>query len=68
MENLLIASRCIDCTHEAHAAIRITPQIVAIGEGAGTAAALCLKLGLKSTRELDATKLRETLRANGAFI
>jgi hypothetical protein len=68
VSNLLIASRCIDCTHEAHAAIRITPQIVAIGQGAGTAAALCLKLGLKSTRDLDVTELRETLRANGAFI
>jgi len=68
MNNLLIASRCIDCSHEAHAAIRITPQIVAIGEGAGTAAGLCVKLGLKSTRDLDSTKLRETLRSGGAFI
>jgi len=68
VENLLIASRCIDCTHEAHAAIRVTPQVMAIGEGAGTAAALCLKLGLKSTRDLDVAKLRETLRANGAFV
>jgi hypothetical protein len=68
VENLLIASRCIDCTHEAHAAIRVTPQIVAIGEGAGTAAGLCFKLGLKSTRDLEAAKLRETLRANGAFV
>jgi hypothetical protein len=68
VRNLLIASRCIDCTHEAHAAIRITPQIVAIGEGAGTAVGLCFKLGLGSTRDLDAIKLRETLRAHGAFI
>jgi hypothetical protein len=68
MNNLLVASRCIDCTHEAHAAIRVTSQIVAIGEGAGTAAGLCSKLGLRSTRDLDATKLRETLRAGGAFV
>ena len=68
MSNLLVASRCIDCSHEAHAAIRVTSQIVAIGEGAGTAAGLCFKLGLKSTRDLDVQKLRETLRASGAFI
>lgn len=68
MDNLLVASRCIDCTHEAHAAIRITPQVVAIGQAAGTAAALCVKGGLASTRDLDAGVLRETLRAAGAFV
>jgi hypothetical protein len=68
VDNLLVASRCIDSSHEAHAAIRITPQVMAIGEGAGAAAALCVKLGLKSTRELDAKVLRETLRKQGAFV
>ena len=68
IDNLLIASRCIDSTHEAHAAIRITPQVMAIGQGAGTAAALCVKQGLCSTRELDPTLLRTTLREQGAFV
>ncbi|MDR1284510.1 MAG: FAD-dependent oxidoreductase [Opitutaceae bacterium] len=68
VENLLVASRCIDSTHEAHAAIRITPQVVAIGQGAGTAAALCVKKNLASTRALDATELRRTLREQGAFV
>jgi len=68
IDNLLIASRCIDSTHEAHAAIRITPQVMAIGQGAGTAAALCVKQGLDSTRQLDAAVLRETLRSQGAFV
>jgi len=68
VENLLVASRCIDSSHEAHAAIRITPQVMAIGQGAGTAAALCVKQGLSSTRQLDAKLLRETLRAQGAFV
>jgi hypothetical protein len=66
--NLLVASRCLDCTHEAHAAIRITPQVMAIGQAAGTAAALCVKEGLESTRALDAAVLRETLRSQGAFV
>lgn len=68
VDNLLVASRCIDSSHEAHAAIRITPQVMAIGEGAGAAAALCVKLELKSTRDLDAKLLRETLRKQGAFV
>ncbi|MEZ0295824.1 MAG: FAD-dependent oxidoreductase, partial [Candidatus Methylacidiphilales bacterium] len=49
--NLLVASRCLDCTHEAHAAVRITPQMVAIGQGAGTAAAMCAAQCLASTRD-----------------
>jgi hypothetical protein len=68
LDNLLIASRCIDCTHEAHAAIRITPQIVAIGQAAGTAAGLCAAAKLASPRTLDAGLLRETLRRQGASI
>ncbi|MBC8039946.1 MAG: FAD-dependent oxidoreductase [Opitutaceae bacterium] len=68
IDNLLVASRCIDSSHEAHAAIRVTPQVMAIGEGAGAAAALCVKLGLKSTRDLDVKLLRETLRKQGAFV
>jgi hypothetical protein len=68
IENLLVASRCIDSSHEAHAAIRITPQVMAIGQAAGTAAALCVKNNLKSTRDLGAAELRETLRSQGAFV
>lgn len=68
VKNLLVASRCLDSTHESHAAIRITPQVVAIGQGAGTAAALCAKLDLSDTRELDDALLRRTLREQGAFV
>jgi hypothetical protein len=67
LDNLLVASRCLDATHEAHAAIRVTNQIMAVGEGAGTAAALCARSGF-TTRELDPQLLRETLRAHGANV
>lgn len=67
-DNLLVASRCVDSTHEAHAAIRITPQVMAIGQGAGTAAALCVRKGLSSTRDLDVGFLRDALRKQGAFV
>jgi len=68
LSNLLVASRCIDCTHEAHAAIRITPQIVAIGEAAGLAAALVTGEGDREIRSVDLDRLRRTLRERGAFV
>ncbi len=68
VNNLLVASRCIDSTHEAHAAVRITPQVVAIGQAAGTAAALCYGKKLEGIRNLDTSLLRKTLRDQGAFI
>ncbi|CAM3085550.1 FAD-dependent oxidoreductase [Rariglobus hedericola] len=68
LDNLLVASRCIDSSHEAHAAIRITPQVMAIGEGAGTAAALAVAQGHCDTRQVDVKLLRDTLRTKGAFV
>ncbi|MFD0712029.1 FAD-dependent oxidoreductase [Paenibacillus sp. GCM10027626] len=38
--NLLLAGRCISTTHEAQATTRLTPSCMALGQAAGTAAAL----------------------------
>ncbi len=65
VENLLVAGRCISSTHEAQAAIRVIPIVVAIGQAAGTAAALSAKLGV-TPRELDISLLQETLKRQGA--
>ncbi|RJS94536.1 FAD-dependent oxidoreductase [Candidatus Bathyarchaeota archaeon] len=67
VENLLIAGRCISCTHEAQAAIRVIPIVVAIGQAAGTAAALAAKLHV-SPREMDVSLLQETLKKQGAIL
>ncbi len=67
IKNLLIASRCISATHEAHSAIRIMPIVMGIGQAAGTAAALCIKKNL-IPEQLDPDLLRETLRNQGALI
>ena len=65
VENLLVAGRCVSCTHEAQAAIRVIPICVAMGQAAGTAAALAAKL--KATpRGIDITMLQKTLRKQGA--
>jgi len=67
VENLIVAGRCISSTHEAQAAIRIIPIVVAIGQAAGTAAALSAKLSTPP-RRLDVSLLRKTLREQGVII
>ncbi len=66
IEDLLVAGRCISTTHEAQSAIRVIPIVVAIGQAAGTAAALSARLGT-TPRELDVSLLQNTLREQGAI-
>jgi len=65
LENVLVASRCISATHEAHGSLRVMPPVMAIGEAAGTAAALAQRHGVRP-RELDIDELRQHLREQGA--
>jgi len=65
IDNLLIAGRCVSSTHEAQAAIRVIPIVVAIGQAAGTAAALAARLSVPP-RRLDVSLLQKTLREQGA--
>lgn len=67
MENLLVAGRCISVTHEACAAIRVTPIVMAIGQAAGCAAALSVSVGQKAN-ELDTELLRNKLKEQGVFL
>ncbi|MBE5951962.1 MAG: FAD-dependent oxidoreductase [Lachnospiraceae bacterium] len=67
IENLVVAGRCISVTHEACAAIRVTPIVMAIGQAAGCAAALSVSHGQKAN-VLNTELLRETLRAQGVFL
>ncbi len=66
IDNLLIGCRAISSTHEAHSSLRIMPIVAAIGEAAGTAAALCVKENT-IPRNLNTTKLCETLKSQGAL-
>ena len=63
--NLLIAGRPISATHEAHSSLRIMPICIAIGQAAGTAAALATKEGI-SPRDLAVPLLQQVLRSQGA--
>ena len=65
--NLLVAGRCISATHEACAAIRLSPIVMAAAQGAGTAAAQSVKTG-QPAAALDTDMLRRTLRERDVFL
>lgn len=67
LDNVLIASRCISATHEAFASVRMVPQIIAIGQAAGTAAALAIQED-SPCKMLDVGRLRRVLKEQGASI
>ena len=60
VDNLLVAGRCISATHEALATSRVMGTCMALGQAAGTAAALAVRAGI-TPRELDVPELRRTL-------
>jgi len=67
VDNLLLAGRCISATHEAHGSLRVMPPCFAIGQAAGTAAALAIEMRV-SPRHADIRLLRETLKSQGALV
>mgnify|MGYP001264861361 CR=1 FL=1 len=66
--NLLLSSRCISGTHEAHSSYRIMASVSAIGEAAGTAAALCVSQGLDDVRRVKPEHIRFVLQLRGQFV
>jgi hypothetical protein len=67
IENVIVAGRCFSATHDAHASVRSMAQCMAMGQAAGTAAALALARGT-SPRELPYPALRDRLLADGALL
>lgn len=66
VSNLLVAGRCLSADHDAHASVRSMGQCMAMGQAAGTAAALATGAGI-SPRDVDVVALQERLRADGAL-
>jgi hypothetical protein len=64
-ENLVIAGRCISATHEAMAAFRVTPIAMAIGQAAGTIAAVATRTGTPPAR-VEYGAVRARLLEDGA--
>jgi hypothetical protein len=65
--NVLVAGRCFSATHDAHASVRSMAQCMAMGQAAGTAAALAIASRL-DPREVGVAALRDRLRADGAIV
>ena len=66
-DNLLLAGRCASMTHDGHSAARVSGACFAMGQAAGTAAALALQAGC-SVHDLSVDALQRRLVADGALL
>ena len=67
LDNLLVAGRCASMTHDGQSAARVSGACFAMGEAAGTAAALALD-GNAAPRDIAVDTLQNQLKQQGAFI
>lgn len=66
-DNLLVAGGCLSATREAFASVRVQAQCMALGQAAGTAAALCADQN-RAVHELDGSRLRAVLAEKGGIV
>ena len=64
--NTMVAGRCFSATHEAHASIRSMAQCMAMGQAAGTLAAMAVEA--RDVRKVDPLMVRSRLAADGAVL
>lgn len=67
LDNALVAGRGLSATHQALAAIRVMTISMAVGQAAGTAAALAARAD-GAVRQVAVTALRDTLLLDGACL
>ena len=67
VKDLLLTGRCVSADTAAAGAIRVMPPAMALGQAAGTAAALSLRHGVQP-KDLDYGELRRTLIEAGAYL
>lgn len=67
VENLLVVGRCLSAEHDAHASVRSMGQCMAMGQAAGTAAALALETE-STPRAILISTLQDRLRQRGALL
>jgi hypothetical protein len=66
-DNLLVAGRCISTTHEAHGSTRVSGTAMALGQAAGTVAAMACENG-GAPRKVAIQSLQDRLRSQGAIL
>ena len=66
--NVLVAGRGVSATHQALAAIRVMTISMAVGQAAGTAAALASSDSHADVRRVPVADLRRMLQADGAIL
>lgn len=67
IDQLLVAGRCVSATHEALGAIRVMPPSFAMGQAAGTAAALAILAGVPA-RSVAVGEVQRLLIEDGAYL
>ena len=67
INGLLLAGRCISADSTAAGAIRVMPPCMAMGQAAGTAAAMAAKQNIP-VRDVEISLLQEQLKNNGVFL
>lgn len=67
IQNLLVAGRCSSMDREALAAIRVMPPVFAMGQAAGSAAAICIAKNLNPA-EVPIAELQDLLIGDGVVL
>jgi hypothetical protein len=67
IDNLLVAGRCASMTHEGQSAARVSGACFAMGQAAGTAAAMAITSGC-TARNVDVAQLQAKLESDGAYL
>ena len=67
VEGLLVAGRCVSASSAAAAAIRVMPPCMAMGQAAGTAAAIAVKSGT-APRGVAMAELVASLKKDGVWL
>jgi ribulose 1,5-bisphosphate synthetase/thiazole synthase len=66
--NVLVAGRCLSSARGANGSARVMGTCMAMGQAAGTGAAMTVDAGTRRVRDVDVAELRRELIADGAVI
>ena len=67
IDNLMMAGRCVSSDRETNSSLRVKASCMAMGQAAGTAAAIAVLSGVDPGQVL-ADKVKQALDENGAII